>query len=379
MPASRPPAAPPELLEALMAAVADAIYVVDAAGLVEFVNPAALAVLGYDDEAELVGQPSHATIHGHHPDGTPFPESECPLLRPRVTGETVRVEDDWFVRRDGTFVPVAYSSAPVTMDGGRGAVVVFRDTRERRAVEAAARREAAAQARAQELHDSRARIVAAADAERRRLGRDLHDGAQQRLVNVGLAVQLARRDLGLGGTPGAGGAGDQRGTDGGAPDLAAADELLRGAQEEAQAALDDLRELGAGLHPSILTNRGLHGAVESLTARTPIPTRFDVPRERWPAAVESAAYFTIAEALANAGKHAGASSASVEVVPDEAAGVLRIRVRDDGRGGASAVAGHGLEGLRDRVGALGGTLRVDSPPGGGTTLEADLPLAESGS
>jgi PAS domain S-box-containing protein len=116
---------PATLLEAVSAA-ADALYVVDEEGRISFLNPAAVRILGYDDDRELLGRPSHATIHHTRPDGTPFPASECPLLRPRVTGETVRVEEDWFVRRDGSLVPVAYSSAPLALSGGRGAVVSFR-------------------------------------------------------------------------------------------------------------------------------------------------------------------------------------------------------------------------------------------------------------
>jgi PAS domain S-box-containing protein len=178
-----------DLLDALLASLGDAVYLVDADGRVRFANPAAVALLGYDREEELLGAPSHATIHHTRPDGTPFPEAECPLLRPRATGETVRVDHDWFVRRDGGLVPVAYSSAPVQVDGGRGAVVAFRDISE-------ALRAQAERVRAAELHASRARIVAAADAERRRLGRDLHDGAQARLVNVAIALQLAAQRSG---------------------------------------------------------------------------------------------------------------------------------------------------------------------------------------
>ncbi len=110
-----------------IAAVADGLYVVDAQGRIRFLNPAALRILGYDDEGQLLGRPSHATIHYLRGDGTPFPAAECPLLRPRVSGESVRVEDDWFVRQDGSLVPVAYSSAPVPLPDGRGAVVSFRD------------------------------------------------------------------------------------------------------------------------------------------------------------------------------------------------------------------------------------------------------------
>jgi PAS domain S-box-containing protein len=122
------------LLEAI-AAAADALYIVDAQGRIRFLNPAASGILGYEDERQLLGRPSHDTIHYLRGDGTPFPPAECPLLRPRVTGETVREEDDWFVRQDGSLVPVAFSSAPISLPDGRGAVVLFRDTSERRLLE----------------------------------------------------------------------------------------------------------------------------------------------------------------------------------------------------------------------------------------------------
>src|SRR3954471_2620591 len=129
------------VLGAFVESIADGLYAVDADGRVQFVNRAGLQILGYELEADLLGRPSHATIHHHKPDGTPFPEDACPLLRPRVTGEVVRVEEDWFVRRDGAFVPVAYSSAPVDTPEGRGAVVVFQDITERRVAAAARLRE----------------------------------------------------------------------------------------------------------------------------------------------------------------------------------------------------------------------------------------------
>jgi PAS domain S-box-containing protein len=122
-------------LLAAVAAVADALYIVDAQGRIRFLNPTALEILGYEDERQLLGRPSHDTIHYMHRDGTPFPAAECPLLRPRVTGETIRVEEDWFVRQDESLVPVAYSSAPVSLPDGRGAVVTFRDLSERRRLE----------------------------------------------------------------------------------------------------------------------------------------------------------------------------------------------------------------------------------------------------
>jgi PAS domain S-box-containing protein len=327
------------VLAALVASVADAIYAVDHEGRVQYVNPAGLRLLGYDDESELLGRPSHATIHHHRPDGAAYPEEACPLLAPRQTGETVRVESDWFIRRDGAFVPVAYSSAPVTTDEGRGAVVVFHDTTERRRAE-----EALA------VHASRARIVQATLDERRRLGRDLHDGAQQRLVNVALALQLALR----------------------AQPPAATRELLEQALDETQHAVEDLRDLAAGLLPSVLIHRGLRGALETLAARAPVPVSLTVTEARYELVVEATAYFLVAEALTNVAKHADASEATVTI--GERAGRLVVEVADDGRGGATPALGSGIEGLRDRVSALDGTLSVESPPRGGTMLRAELPL-----
>jgi PAS domain S-box-containing protein len=341
-----------EVLAAFVESVADGVYAVSEDGRVQYVNRAGLDLLGYPDEDELLGRPSHATIHHHRPDGTPFPEAECPLLRPRRSGEAVRVEEDWFIRRDGTFVAVAYSSAPVATPAGRGAVVVFQDITDRRAAQAAAEREHVERARAEAVHASRARIVEAQLEERRRLGRDLHDGAQQRLVNIALGLQIARRAVADG-------------------DEAAA--VLDDALAEARTALAELRELAAGLHPSVLAHRGLRGAVESLTARAPLPVTLDVTGQRFAPTVEATAYYVVAEALTNAGKHAGAASASVRVAAAD--GRLVVEVADDGRGGADPAAGTGLSGLADRVAALDGTIAVDSPPGGGTRVRAQLPLA----
>jgi PAS domain S-box-containing protein len=114
-------------LHAAVVASADALYIVDPRGRIRFLNRTALRILGYEDERQLLGRPSHDTIHYLRPDGTPFPAAECPLLRPRLSGETVRVNDDWFIRQDGTLVPVSYSSAPVGLPDGRGAVVSFRE------------------------------------------------------------------------------------------------------------------------------------------------------------------------------------------------------------------------------------------------------------
>jgi PAS domain S-box-containing protein len=334
-----------EMLAALLASTVDAVYAVDAHGRVLFANRAALSILGYPEESELHGLDSHATIHYQRPGGQPFPPSECPLLRPRATGEPVRVEEDWFVRRDGTFVPVAYSSAPVMVNGARGAVVVFRDITERHRAEADRRR-------AEALGASRARLVEAQLEERARLGRDLHDGAQQRLFNVMLGLKLVARHA----------------TD---------DEsrrLIANAVSEMQQAIEDLRNLASGLHPTVLTNRGLRAALASLTARTPVPVALHVPDDRFPAMIEGAAYFVVAEALANIAKYAEASEATVTIAPG--GDQLRIVVKDDGRGGAvpDRTRLSGLTGLDDRVSAVGGTLVVESPVGAGTRVIASLPL-----
>lgn len=343
--------APRDVLEALLASVPDAVYVVDPDGRVEFANPAALELLGYEED-ELLGRISHPTIHHHRWDGSFFPEGECPMLRPRATGETVRVDGDCFWRKDGTKFRVAYSSAPLATARGRGAVVVFRDVTARVEAEEAARREAVERARAKEIHDSRARIVAAGDTERRRLGRDLHDGAQQRLVRVLLALRMAGAQC----------------------EDSGAGELLDQAAAEAEAAIAELRDLVNGVHPAILTTRGLGAAVESLATRLPLLATVRVTERRFDARLEAAAYFVIAEALTNVVKHAEAEEVRVRV--DERGGGLCIEVADDGRGGADPGAGGGLSGLADRVAAFDGTLTVRSEPGAGTRLRVSIPVPE---
>jgi signal transduction histidine kinase len=206
-----------------------------------------------------------------------------------------------------------------------------------------------------ELQDARSRIIAAADAERRRIERDLHDGAQQRLVALALNLRMA----------------EQRAANG---DPSAA-ELVRQAGEEANLALKELRDLARGIHPAILTNRGLPAALEDLASRATVPVKVIAkPDERLPDPVEAAAYFVVSECLANIGKHADATSATVSVEADD--GHLVVAVADDGVGGASLGDGSGIQGLEDRVGALSGTLSVVSPPGDGTRVVATIPLTE---
>jgi signal transduction histidine kinase len=203
-----------------------------------------------------------------------------------------------------------------------------------------------------ELIASRARIVSAAYAARRRLARDIHDGAQQRLVAALMSLQLADERLG----------GDPEETR----------PLLEEALEHTREGLAELRELAAGMHPSILTNRGLRAAARALAGRGVLPVEVDIPDQRWGADLEAAAYFVIAEALTNIAKHAQAASARVSA--HESGGALAIEVSDDGVGGADAGGGSGLLGLRDRVEALGGRLSIESPPGQGTRLRATLAL-----
>jgi signal transduction histidine kinase len=210
-------------------------------------------------------------------------------------------------------------------------------------------------AQVSDLRDARSRIIEAADAERRRIERDLHDGAQQRLVALSLTLRMAEKHAAEG-------------------DPKAA-ELLRSAGEEAGLALKELRDLARGIHPAILTNRGLPAALDDLAGRAALPVKVvAAPSERLPAQVEAAAYFVVSECLANVGKHSGATSATVAVTAEERG--LRVVVEDDGVGGAELGNGSGLQGLEDRVGALDGTLAVESPAGVGTRVEAVIPLAE---
>jgi signal transduction histidine kinase len=213
-----------------------------------------------------------------------------------------------------------------------------------------ARLQAALRAQLGELRASRTRLVDAGDAERRRLERDLHDGAQQRLLAVGLALQLLRDH---GGDP----------------------QLLEQAEAELQLALRELRDLARGIHPAILSEQGLAAAVRSLTDRASVPITTRIADDRYPRGVETAAYFVISEALANVAKHADAHSASVSVA--RANGHLVVEVSDDGHGGAAAALGGGLQGLADRVGALDGHLTIESGDAAGTTIRADIPCASS--
>jgi signal transduction histidine kinase len=213
----------------------------------------------------------------------------------------------------------------------------------------------AAEVRSQlaEVRASRERLVSAADAERRRIERDLHDGAQQRLAGLALQLRSAQRRL------------DSREVD---PQVEA---LLESAVSELQAANEELRELVRGVYPAILTEEGLAAALESLALRNPFPIELDVLEGRLPPRVEATAYFVTCEGLANVMKHAQASTASVCICRRN--GLVAVEIADDGVGGARPLESSGLSGLADRVEALGGRLRVESPVGLGTRVVAEIP------
>jgi signal transduction histidine kinase len=214
------------------------------------------------------------------------------------------------------------------------------------------RLDAELRANLKELRASRARIVESADAARRRIERDLHDGAQQQLVAVALTLGTARTRL-------------ER-------DPAGAAGLLDSAAADLDAAIRDLRELARGIHPAVLSDRGLGPALEALANRIPLPVELtELPEDRLPAPIEAAAYFVVAESITNVARYANATHAEVSVSRN--GDHVLVRVTDDGCGGADPGAGSGLRGLADRVAALDGRLEVTSPPGGGTTVRAVIP------
>jgi signal transduction histidine kinase len=224
----------------------------------------------------------------------------------------------------------------------------------RRAAGQAVREHAIVEAQLAEVRASRARILEAADRARREIERNLHDGAQQRLVSVALRLQVwlsTHRDLGV--------------------DVRAEPEAILA---ELRSGLAELRDLAHGLHPAVLTDRGLADALSGLAYRAAVPVdlNLELPAGRLPISIEAAAYFTVCEALTNVAKYAQATHAWVTV--ERRDGHLEVEVGDDGRGGASLHAGSGLQGLRDRIAAVNGTLDINSRPTAGTVLRARLPL-----
>jgi PAS domain S-box-containing protein len=255
------------------------------------------------------------------------------------TGLSAEHETAW-IGKSGNWRIVAWWLRPLGAFSGKY-IVCGTDVTERKAQEA-------------ELRASRSRIVEAADDARMRLERNLHDGAQQRLVSLSLALRLAQARL--------------------REDPDGAEQLLGGASDELQQALGELRELARGIHPAVLTDRGLPAALEALASRTPLPVELSADLdERLPGPVEAAAYYVVAEALTNVAKYAEASS--VEVRAQRQNGRVVVEVEDDGVGGADPARGSGLRGLADRVEALEGELEVTSAAGSGTTVRAVIPLS----
>jgi PAS domain S-box-containing protein len=324
-------------------------------GLVEFGldrrirlwNPASERIFGWSCD-EIIGRRDL-------PLAPPSKRAEAEELFARVrSGESVSDYETVRQRKDGTLVDVSIASAPVTDATGRvvGNMVAYTDITERKAQEQEVHRlNAELHARLEELAASRARIVTAGDVERRRLERNLHDGAQQRLVMLSLSLRLALAKLDS--------------------DPDAARTALTEANEQLARALDELRELARGLHPAVLSDRGLRAAVETLTGRLPIPVEAEIPNQRLPETVEAAAYYLIAEGLTNVTKYAHASKVHVQVARSD--GHVIVEVSDDGVGGADPASGSGLRGLADRVEALGGSLQIVSAEGAGTSLRAELP------
>jgi PAS domain S-box-containing protein len=324
----------------MLDAALDCVVTIDHEGRVVDFNPAAERTFGYR-AAEAIGRAMAELIippelrERHRRGLARYLATEEPVLMNRrleLTG----------MRADGSTFPVELTIARIDVPGPPKFTGYLRDITERKAAEA-------------ELRQSRARIVQAADDARRRLERDLHDGAQQRLTTVALMLRAAQAHFDAAESP------------------ALADAIAQ-AVDELKAGLAELRALARGLHPAILTNEGLVPALQALTGRAPgqVQLRADAIG-RLPGPVETAAYFVVSEALTNVAKHAAAAAARVTVEGHD--GTLTVEIADDGPGGAKIDAGSGLRGLTDRVAALDGRLELHSPPGAGTRVRCELPCA----
>jgi signal transduction histidine kinase len=325
-----------------------------------------LVVLGrFEDEAiTIIGV--HGDAGGIIPVGVPMSlEGRNVAGTVKRTGRSARIDD--FAGAPGPIAAIvqrahltASVGAPVIVDGAVWGVIIASwtsggpppDTEARLAQFAELLDTAIVNADTRaELTASRLRILAAEDGARRRVVRDLHDGAQQRMIHTIVTLKLAQRALAGGGS---------------------VEELVAEALENAEQGIAELRELSHGILPGTLTQRGLRAGVETFVGRLALPVATDLPDTRFTPELEASAYFVIAEALTNVVKHAQASSAAVRVAFDD--GRLSVEIRDDGIGGANP-DGHGLVGIGDRVTALGGSLRIDSPPGDGTIVAAAIPVA----
>ena len=324
---------------AILDAALDCLVTIDDQGRVLEFNAAAERTFGYSAEEvvglEMVDLIVPPSLRDQHRNGFArhLETGEAKLIgrRIEITG----------MRADGSEFPVELTITRIDLPGRPAFTGFIRDVTDRKLAEA-------------ELRASRSRLVEAQDVERRRLERNLHDGAQQRLVSLALMLRLARERA-----------------KGASPE---ATDLLDQAADELALALEELRELARGIHPAILTERGLRPALEAVVDRSPIPVEVEqLPPERLPANVEAAVYYVVCEALANVAKHAEASAATLAVVQSD--GGVTVEIADNGIGGAEASSGSGLRGLVDRVEALGGRLELESDTTGGTRLRAEIPLA----
>jgi PAS domain S-box-containing protein len=304
----------------------------DSEGRIVRFNDAVVRATGIEDDEQVRGRPIADVL---------VSERDRPTVAALVFAFDPGPHEHRWTGRDGGELVVEWSLTPIEdAQGQPGVLLTGLDVSER------ARHEG-------ELRSSRMRLVEAGDAERRRLERNLHDGAQQRLVALSLALRLAQSKL--------------------ASDPVRADSILSEAAAELALALQELRELARGIHPAMLTDRGLYAALESLAERSPVPVELDVDLgERFAEPVEAAAFYVASEALANVAKYAHANGVTVAVTRSD--GSVAITISDDGVGGADPARGSGLRGLVDRVEALGGTLQVTSPVAEGTIVHAELPL-----
>jgi PAS domain S-box-containing protein len=326
------------LTRAILSSALDAVITMDSDGKVVEFNPAAERMFGYSGEdavgrdmADLIVPPSLRAAH------------RAGLERYLETGVgsylDARIEIT-ALHSSGHEFPVELTITRIDRPGPPIFTGFVRDITERKEAE-------------EKLRASRARLVETGDAERRRLERNLHDGAQQHLVALALKLRLAAESL--------------------KRNSGRAQRLLEESYEDLDAALDDLRELARGLHPALLTDRGLGAAISALAARSPLEIEIaGMPSDRLPESVEVAAYYVVAEGLTNVAKYASVERATVSVALER--GFAVIEVADDGAGGALTDGGSGLRGLADRIEALRGRLVIKSPPGRGTKLRAEIPM-----